>query len=61
MSLEKLGGRSQGEGVTTSSRVLDDETHQLLCDILIELRLMNIKLTSMSDVDVDQQDLRTTV
>jgi hypothetical protein len=37
--------------------VSDIMTEQILGEILIQLRLMNIKLSHMSNVDIDKEDI----
>jgi hypothetical protein len=47
---ETEGGRQ--EAVTS-----DDDTHSLLIQILMELKKMNIHLESMTDEEVDKNDI----
>ena len=57
MSLERLGGSVTGQGKVSNSRVFDDQNQKLLHEILIELKLMNHKLTVISDFDIKEVDL----
>lgn len=57
MQVDKLGGSVHSGGKLDEALVIDTGTHALLQSILVELKLMNIKLTEMSDFDVKEIDL----
>jgi hypothetical protein len=58
MSLDKLGGRTQSQGKRTETTVFDQKTHSLLRKILEELKLMNVKLSEMSDLEIEKRDIK---